>query len=71
MLLDLALGAEDGLEMLPQLREEPRLSGVRIVAFSNHDSRRREALERGVDGFLKRPFTCAELQSTVELCLGE
>lgn len=56
MLLDLALGAEDGLEMLPQLREEPRLSGVRIVAFSNHDSRRREALERGSRRFSQAPF---------------
>ncbi|MGH9091067.1 MAG: response regulator [Acidimicrobiales bacterium] len=70
VLLDLALGSEDGLEILPELRREPRLSGAPVVAFSAHDSRRREALDHGMDSFLKRPFTSAELRSTVELYLG-
>jgi DNA-binding response OmpR family regulator len=69
VLLDLALGDEDGLEILPQLRDEPRLSGVAVVAFTAHDSRRQEALESGVDSFLPRPFASADLQSTVELFL--
>jgi DNA-binding response OmpR family regulator len=67
VLLDLALGEEDGLEILPQLRSEPCLSGVPIVAFTAHDSRRQEALDQGVDSFLKRPFSSADLSSTVEL----
>jgi DNA-binding response OmpR family regulator len=66
VLLDLALGYEDGLEILPHLRAEPNLHGVPVVAFSAHDSRRAEALERGVDSFLRRPFASAELRSTVE-----
>lgn len=65
VLLDLALGQEDGLEILPRLREEPSLRDVPIVAFSAHDSRRREALEQGVDSFLARPFASADLQATV------
>lgn len=66
VLLDLALGDEDGLEILPRLRDEPSLSGVPVVAFSNHDSRRREAIDSGVDSFLSRPFASADLQSMVE-----
>ena len=69
VLLDLALGDEDGLDILPQLRDEPSLSGVPVVAFSAHDSRRREALDSGVVSFLPRPFASADLQSTVELYL--
>jgi two-component system, NarL family, sensor histidine kinase BarA len=69
VLLDLALGAEDGLEILPRLRDEPNLSGVPVVAFTAHDSRRREAIDSGVDSFLPRPFASADLQSTVELYL--
>lgn len=65
VLLDLALGVEDGLAILPALRAEPRLAGVPVVAFTAHDSRRREALEQGVDSFLARPFTTAELRDTV------
>jgi DNA-binding response OmpR family regulator len=67
VLLDLSLGEEDGLEILPKLRREPCLSGVPIVAFTAHDSRRQEALDLGVDSFLKRPFSSGELSSTVEL----
>ena len=67
VLLDLVLDNEDGLEILPELRAEERLKDVPIVAFSAHDSRRREALDRGVDSFLKRPFATRDLRSTVSL----
>jgi DNA-binding response OmpR family regulator len=70
VLLDLALGDEDGLEILPRLRQEPSLEGIPIVAFSAHDSRRREALDRGADLFLGRPFAPADLRSTVEVHLA-
>jgi DNA-binding response OmpR family regulator len=65
VLLDLALGTEDGLEILEELRGSPGLSNAAVVAFSAHDSRRAEALERGVDEFLARPFAFRDLQSTV------
>lgn len=70
VLLDLALGNEDGLEILPRLKAEPELGGVPVVAFSAHDSRREEALERGVDSFLARPFAAVELQNTVRRYLA-
>ena len=66
VLLDLALGDEDGLEILPFLRAEPALSGVPVVAFTAHDSRRREAIASGVDSFLGRPFAAAQLRTMVE-----
>jgi DNA-binding response OmpR family regulator len=69
VLLDLALGDEDGLQILPKLRAEPSLAGVPVVAFTAHDSRRAEALDSGVDSFLSRPFLAEELCSTVELHL--
>jgi CheY-like chemotaxis protein len=71
VLLDLSLGEEDGLDILPSLRSDPRLAGVPVVAFTAHDSRRREALASGVDSFLPRPFASADLQATVaELLVG-
>ncbi len=66
VLLDLALGDEDGVDLLPRLRGEPGLADVPIVAFSAHHSRRREAIEHGADSFLARPFAWADLRSTVE-----
>jgi len=67
ILLDLALGEEDGLEILPALRAHESLTGVPVVAFSAHDSRRREAMGHGVDSFLGRPFVSTDLYSAVEL----
>ena len=65
VLLDLALGGEDGLAILPEIRRIPGLSTARVVAFTAHDSRRTEALERGVDSFLARPFAFEDLQRLV------
>jgi DNA-binding response OmpR family regulator len=65
VLLDLALGAEDGLDLLPRLRKEPEFKDVPILAFTVHDSRREEALERGVDGFVRKPFKGADLRALV------
>ena len=66
VLLDLALGDEDGLDIIPHLRKDHQLARVPIVAFTSHDSRRQEAFDRGVDSFLCRPFAPADLTSTVE-----
>lgn len=71
VLLDLALGTEDGLDILPMLRREPALEGVPIVAFTVHDSRRDEAMARGVDGFVRKPFKAAELRASVTAHLTE
>jgi DNA-binding response OmpR family regulator len=63
ILLDLNLGPEDGLQILPKLRAHPALSNVPVVVFSVHDSRRPEALEQKVSGFLRKPFKSDELRS--------
>jgi adenylate cyclase len=65
VLLDLALGMEDGLDILPDLRGEPALAGVPILAFTVHDNRRDEAMARGVDGFVRKPFKAADLRTLV------
>jgi DNA-binding response OmpR family regulator len=65
VLLDLALGSEDGIDYLPELRGEPALAGVPILAFTVHDSRRDEAMARGVDGFVRKPFKASDLRALV------
>lgn len=66
VLLDLAVGREDGLELLPDLRSEPNLASVPVVVFSVHESRRREALERGASDFVPKPFRPTQLRSAVQ-----
>jgi CheY-like chemotaxis protein len=69
VLLDFDLGNEDGMEILPRLREAPTLRAVPFVAFTAHDSRRQEAFAGGVVSFLGRPFASADLRTTVEMHL--
>ena len=65
ILLDLALGDEDGLDLLPELMATPVLAEVPVVAFTVHGSREREARERGVDGFVSKPFRSDELRAAL------
>ena len=65
ILLDIALDGEDGLEMLPGLKEERSLAHAPVIAFSIHDSRRMEALSKGAAGFVKKPFRAVDLQQTL------
>ena len=66
VLLDIGLGPEDGLALLPRLRSEPSLSGIPVVVFSVHDSRRQEALDEGADGFVSKPFRLSTLREAVQ-----
>lgn len=66
VLLDLALGREDGLTVLPRLRSERNLATVPVVVFSVHESRHREALRRGAVGFVPKPFRAAQLRAAIE-----
>jgi CheY-like chemotaxis protein len=58
ILLDIGLPHQDGYQVLKQLRAEPRLDGVKIVAMSARDPR--VEIERskaaGFDGYITKPL---------------
>jgi CheY-like chemotaxis protein len=58
ILLDIGLPHLDGYQVLKQLRAEPRLDGVKIVAMSARDPR--VEIERskaaGFDGYITKPL---------------
>jgi DNA-binding response OmpR family regulator len=66
VLLDIGLGSEDGLDLLDEFQEDPALSDVPVVVFSIHDSRMLEALTRGADGFVSKPFRLAGLRAVLQ-----
>jgi len=65
VLLDISLGDEDGLELLPRLRASHELGQVPIVVFSVHASKRRVALDEGAAGFVPKPFEGGDLIETL------
>jgi DNA-binding response OmpR family regulator len=70
VLLDISLGTEDGLVLLPRLMALPALSEVPVVVFSVHASRRWEALELGAVGFVPKPFEGEDLLGALAPYLG-
>lgn len=64
-LLDLMLPGMDGLDLCGRLREEPGLESLKIVlltARTDEDSKL-EALERGANDFLTKPFSSMEVRT--------
>ncbi len=64
--LDLRLGAEDGLDLLPQmLALRLDLSVVVVTAYATFDTAV-EAMRRGATDYLPKPFTPAQIRHVVE-----
>ena len=64
--VDLRLGKEDGLELLPKLlAARPGLDVVMITAYAAIDSAV-EAIRRGAKDYLPKPFTPAQIRRVVE-----
>lgn len=63
ILLDIALGQEDGLDFLSE--RGISLRDIPVVVCSIHDSRATEALNRGAVSFLRKPFRRSELRAAL------
>jgi two-component system, NtrC family, response regulator AlgB len=64
--VDLRIGKEDGLALLPRLlAESPGLDVVMITAYATFDTAV-EAIKLGAKDYLPKPFTPAQIQHAVE-----
>ncbi|MBN2385997.1 MAG: response regulator [Anaerolineales bacterium] len=55
ILLDVHFGAQNGIELLRLIRQEPDLQAVRVIMASGID-KSEECLAIGADGFLLKPY---------------
>jgi NtrC-family two-component system response regulator AlgB len=64
--LDLKLGSDNGLEVIPQLlAESPNLTIVVITAYGTIETAV-EAMRRGAWDYLPKPFTPAQIRQTID-----
>ena len=64
--LDLRLGSEDGLHLLPRLlAEDPDLDVVMVTAYATFETAV-EAIQRGARDYLPKPFTPAQIRALVD-----
>lgn len=72
VLLDVSMPALDGMEVLARIRGDESLADTRVVLLTamaqEHDVRR--AFEAGADGYVRKPFSLAELSAQVAELLG-
>ena len=60
VLLDMTLkGDEDGLDLVREMRKEPRYQDLAVIGLSGHDSTQyvADALDAGCQAYLTKPFT--------------
>ena len=71
VVMDLALPVVDGLEVARQLRREPALDGVLLIAMTGFqgEEHRRLAREAGFDLYLLKPVPLDELQALLRAAL--
>jgi CheY-like chemotaxis protein len=64
---DLSMPEMDGFELLQQVRATPQWAEIPFVIMSAHSSAddRRDALERGADEFLVKPFNLEDFQKVL------
>jgi CheY-like chemotaxis protein len=69
VICDLGLPKQSGFEVAKQIRKDPELSSVRVVALTVHDDEasRQKAKDAGFDEFFVKPVDPSKLQ----LLLGE
>ena len=71
MTLDLSMPGLDGFSVLEFVRQQPNLSGLKILVVSALDQHNLDrALQLGADQVLGKPFTEQELLSAVTGLLG-
>jgi DNA-binding response OmpR family regulator len=68
ILLDVALGGQDGLAVCRQLRADARFTEVPILLLSGQTdaSTKRAGFEAGADDFVSKPFVPEELLARIE-----
>jgi DNA-binding response OmpR family regulator len=73
VLLDVMLPGANGYEICQQIRLDPSLARTRILMMTakGGEIERRKGLALGADAFVAKPFSTAELKSTVRRLLEE
>ncbi len=70
VILDIMLAGRNGLDLLEELRRDPRLREVPMIVLTASPEREDDALAAGADRFFMKPFEPDELKSTVEELLA-
>jgi two-component system, cell cycle response regulator DivK len=66
IVMDLDMPVMDGVEATRRLRNDPLLSGIKVLAVSGqHNSEKARLIQDDADAFIEKPFQLADLLEAV------
>ncbi|SFJ16617.1 response regulator transcription factor [Albimonas pacifica] len=73
VVLDVMLPGHSGYEVCQRIRDDARLSGVKVLMMTagGGEVERRKACALGADAFLQKPFDTRELTATIRSLLAD
>ena len=73
MICDIMMPNMDGWDLMKRVREAKKTRDIRIIALTgkNKDADMFKGYELGVNYYMTKPFTRAQLQYGIQLALGE
>lgn len=73
ILLDLQMPGMNGFETLQQIRDDPRIQGLKVIAVTSYAMAgdRKQVLAAGFDGYIAKPLDTKEFPKTVKKMTGE
>jgi DNA-binding response OmpR family regulator len=69
IILDIKMPGLDGLEVCKQLKENEQTKLIPVIVITGFEDNKMEALNRGADDFVNKPFDMAEISSRVRSAL--
>jgi len=69
IILDIKMPGLDGLEVCKRLKEKEQTKLIPVIVITGFEDNKMEALDRGADDFVNKPFDMAEIASRVKSAL--
>ena len=69
--LDILMRESDGISALKDIMQVDPGAKVIMVTALGHEAKRKEAMDLGASGFIKKPFTREEIIAEVERVVGK
>ena len=73
ILLDLSMPEKDGWSMAREVKSDPRLAAIPVVAVTAHalPGDRKKALDAGCDDYLSKPLNVSAFRETIARVINE
>jgi CheY-like chemotaxis protein len=70
VILDVMMPRRSGIEVLTEIRHDESLASIPVIVLTAQPETREEALEKGADRVIDKPFVPADISSAVEEVLA-